>query len=497
LIAFPFHVVRQANALLLLHCDLVAVAFVAALLHGEHASVAYVTRLSSPRHKTTALICISTWRALECVVALLRFVFVVVLCGLAGVAAVPARAEAPAAVALPGGATEAAATKAPAEATPANAGSNWYDKLKIRGYTQIRYNGFPTFNSNDKLVNAQGDRSIGGGSGFLIRRARGILYGDVHPQLSVYLQTDFASSIDSQTHIAIVRDWYADIFLTPKKTWRVRVGQSKVPYGFENLQSSQNRLPLDRGDPLNSAVKDERDLGAFLYWAPEHARQLFKSLVDDGLKGSGDYGVFALGVYNGQTANRFDNNNNLHAVARFTWPMEIGNQIIEAGVGGYMGKYRVSVAAVDGVKTTTTGPDNDLMDRRAAATFVLYPKPLGFVAEYTVGEGPQQSKNNPSLVGVHGLHGGYAQTMFKIDRPFLDTEALIPYVRAQYYRGGKKFETNAPRYVINEVEFGAEWQVWKALEIVAAYMVSDRTSSKAPYDREQGHVGRMQLQFNY
>jgi hypothetical protein len=45
-----------------------------------------------------------------------------------------------------------------------------------------------------------------------------------------------------------------------KKEYRVRIGQSKVPYGFENLQSSQNRLTLDRNDALNSAVANERDL---------------------------------------------------------------------------------------------------------------------------------------------------------------------------------------------------------------------------------------------
>jgi phosphate-selective porin len=35
------------------------------------------------------------------------------------------------------------------------------------------------------------------------------------------------------------------------KKFRLRVGQSKVPFGFENLQSSQNRLTLDRNDALN------------------------------------------------------------------------------------------------------------------------------------------------------------------------------------------------------------------------------------------------------
>jgi hypothetical protein len=39
-----------------------------------------------------------------------------------------------------------------------------------------------------------------------------------------------------------------------KKRISVRVGYSKVLFGFENMQSSQNRLTLDRNDALNSAV---------------------------------------------------------------------------------------------------------------------------------------------------------------------------------------------------------------------------------------------------
>lgn len=425
--------------------------------------------------------------------------------------------DAPAATAAPAATDDVPVESEPAVTTPAATDSvvvpavpevalevepeaepkpEWYEVLNIRGYTQLRYNGFPTFDSNDDLVNAQGDRSIGGGNGFLIRRARVILYGDVHEQLAVYLQTDFASWIGDQGGAAIVRDWYADVFLTPNREFRLRVGQSKVPYGFENMQSSQNRLALDRNDPLNSAVKDERDMGVFFYWAPAHVRELFKSLVADNLKGSGDYGVLGLGVYNGQTANRFDTNDNLHVVARLTWPFQFGDQVLEAGVGGYVGKYRVSVSSSDAMTYTTTSPTNDLLDRRLAASVMLYPKPFGFTAEYNIGEGPAQGRNNPGLIDVRGLHGGYVLLMYKIDQPF-GTYSLIPYVRAQYYRGGKKFEQNAPRYEIDEIELGIEWQIWKALELVAAYMICDRTSSRAPYNQERGHVGRMQLQFNY
>jgi hypothetical protein len=45
-------------------------------------------------------------------------------------------------------------------------------------------------------------------------------------------------------------------------------------------------LTLDRNDALNSAVANERDLGAFFYWAPSKIRERFAMLVKDGYKGS-------------------------------------------------------------------------------------------------------------------------------------------------------------------------------------------------------------------
>jgi hypothetical protein len=52
------------------------------------------------------------------------------------------------------------------------------------------------------------------------------------------------------------------IYHLMQKEYRVRIGQSKVSYGFENLQSSQNRLSLDRNDALIVQLL-MRDLGAF------------------------------------------------------------------------------------------------------------------------------------------------------------------------------------------------------------------------------------------
>ncbi|MBM7113708.1 porin [Archangium primigenium] len=374
--------------------------------------------------------------------------------------------------------------------------SHWYDKLRIRGYTQFRYNRLPSFRVNEELINDQGDRFLGKNTGFGIRRARVILFGDVHERVSVYLQPDFASVISDQYNVAIMRDWYADVFLDSRKEFRLRVGQSKVPFGFENLQSSQNRLPFDRNDAINSAVKDERDLGVFFYWAPDEIRQRFKHLVDSGLKGSGDYGVVGTGIYNGQTANRAERNDTPHVVARVTWPFLFGKQFVEVGVGGYYGRYNVTVTPTATAPYALLDGANDLVDTRANLSLMIYPQPLGFVAEYNVGRGPSLGGGDEAFtVASRPLRGGYAQLMYKLDGVLGVT--LIPYVRGTLYEGGKKFETNAPRYDVRELEMGVEWQIYKALELTAAYAISDRTSSRAPYIQQRGDLTRVQLQVNY
>ena len=140
----------------------------------------------------------------------------------------------------------------------------WYDKIQIRGYAQVRYNGL--LQTNEDLECEQCDRSWGGDNDFFIRRMRLIFYGQLSSRVYFYVQPDFASSSSATAlHFGQLRDAYFDVGIDEKSQFRFRIGQSKVPYGFENMQSSQNRLPLDRADALNSAVSNERDLGLFFY----------------------------------------------------------------------------------------------------------------------------------------------------------------------------------------------------------------------------------------
>lgn len=367
----------------------------------------------------------------------------------------------------------------------------WYEKMRIRGYAQFRYNRIGE--TNPRLVNNQGDQSIGDNRQFLLRRARMIFSGDINDHVSYYIQPDFASGVTGPNplHFLQIRDFYADIFLDSEKEYRIRVGQSKIPYGFENLQSSQNRLTLDRSDSVNSGLVNERDLGVMFYWAPSEIRERFKYLVESGLKGSGDYGVFGFGVYNGQTANRTELNDGLHLVARATYPFQFANgQIFEPGLSGYTGSYNVT-------RSAGIGGGDQFTDQRGALSFVLYPQPLGLQGEYTWGEGPELNATN-TAVQSGSLEGGYFQIFYKWDEVgFRRQGTLIPYAKIQRYDGGRKHETNSPNYRIREAEVGVEYQLCKALELTVAYTWAERTFPVIPHEQEKGELVRMQLQWNY
>ena len=370
--------------------------------------------------------------------------------------------------------------------------AKWYESISIRGYSQIRYNRL--LETNPNLNCEQCDRSWGNNGGFFMRRMRVIFFGQIGPKVYFYVQPDFASSPSSdRLHFGQIRDAYFDIGLDDDNEFRLRIGQSKVPYGFENMQSSQNRIPLDRNDALNSAVSNERDIGAFFYWAPKEKRKLFSSLVSEGLKGSGDYGVFAFGLYNGQTANNPELNNKLHAVTRFSYPMLLGNQILEMGIQAYKGQFVIPRSNLSaGVKYK---PDLNYADERLAASVILYPKPFGIQAEYNVGKGPAFNKQTDSIE-VQSLNGGYV-TLAYLKK--FSKQTLIPFIRYQQYNGGKKHERDARSYDVKELELGAEWQINKNFELVVNYTISNRRYEDyiLQNNLQKGNLLRIQAQVNF
>ena len=377
--------------------------------------------------------------------------------------------------------------------TTAHPKKQWYENIQMRGYAQVRYNRL--LETNPLLKCEQCDKSIGDKNGFSMRRLRLVWYGQVHPRVYMYIQPDLASSLNSALPgmVAQIRDAYFDIGILKNNNLKARVGQSKVPFGFDNMQSSQNRLNLDRSDAINSAFANERDMGTFFMYTPEKRKKLYSTLANDGLKTSGDYGMATFGLFNGQLANNPEANNNLHWVGRFTYPFSIKSQIIEAGVQMYRGQFTLTQANLtNNVKVKS---DLTYLDSRKAASFILYPKPFGIQAEYNAGVGPKYNATTDSIE-TGKLNGGYIVASFKTS--YKET-TIIPFARYNYYNGGKKMEKDARAYLVKELEFGIEWQLAKNLEITMAYNMADRTTQDKSNtnNHQKGNFLRIQVQVNY
>lgn len=373
----------------------------------------------------------------------------------------------------------------------------WYDQINLRGYTQLRYHS--VLDRDGAELNVPNDRSISENNTFFIRRGRIILSGDVSEHLGIYIQPDMNASPGSGDFSVQLRDMYGDVYLDKAKEYRIRFGQSKVPFGWSNMQSSANRAAFERPDALNSAVEGERDIGAFFYWAPDEIRKRYADLIKLGLKGSGDYGLVGFGGYSGQGLNRLDLNNTPHVVAKVSYPFQLASgQFFEAGVQAYSGKFVTSTQAITvaGKTVTPSARPGGIADERVGLSAIWYPQPFGIEAEWNVGRGPELSSDRRTI-GADALHGGYVQFAYK-DQNKLGN--WFPFARWHYYSGGRKFAVNAPNTLVNELDFGIEWSPWNPVEFTIQFTRTfDRTNTRtAPYnDTISADRISFQAQINY
>jgi hypothetical protein len=398
----------------------------------------------------------------------------------------------------------------------------WYEKISIRGYSQFRYN----YTIDNDFLRSEQDRSIEGNNEFFVRRARLVISGQPHERVFFYFQPSFEGLIGAVEQAGVVRDLYADLYLTQNKEWRIRAGLSKVPFGFENMQSSQARLALDRNDALNSGVPGERDLGLHLYYTPTSVRERLRRLADSGLKGSGDYGMLGIGVYNGQGINVRDQNKNKHVVFHSMYPYEFPNgQILQIGMDAYTGQHHVTttpVVPLNPLPASAGAPldpilqnGGNYLDERVAWHFVLFPQPFGLQGEYMIGRGPELNQAR-TQVNTGSLRGGYIQFFYNY-RCESFCESIMPFVRLQEYYGGKKAQANSPRSTVREAEIGLEYRFNRALELTVMYTWTQRTSpdsatipascadpgvqgiacAQMPYQLQSGNLLRFQLQWSF
>ena len=386
---------------------------------------------------------------------------------------------------------------------PKKPGKPWYEKLSFRGYTQLRFNrivsGPATAPDGISRLRTIGDGEVRDDSHFSFRRVRLVLQGDLNDYLSLYMQPDFAAAVSNQSvgerreGFVQLRDAYVDVFPTGDKSFRVRLGQSKIPYGWENMQSSSNRLALDRSDAINSAAPGERDLGVVLYYTPDPVRRIWDRLAADGQKLFGNYGAFGLGVFNGQGLNRTERNDSVMTVGLATWPFELGGlgldgQVFE--VGGAFVRNRISPELRSGGISPVSFADN-----RVGIHAILYPQPFGLQGEWNWGTGPEFDPAT-GRIEERPLNGGYIQAMGRVKRSPIGS--FYPFARWQYYRGGFKGALNAPRLETEELELGVEFLPTPPLEITITYgWASRKEADERRFGQAEGNLLRVQAQWNY
>ncbi len=95
----------------------------------------------------------------------------------------------------------------------------------------------------------------------------------------VYLQPDFAVTPPGSTdanQFTQIRDWYADCYIDPCKVHRVRVGSSKIPYGWRTY--SLARIVYHWIVRMGSIVRHVMNVISvfFYYYTPESAQDFFQ-----------------------------------------------------------------------------------------------------------------------------------------------------------------------------------------------------------------------------
>lgn len=161
------------------------------------------------------------------------------------------------------------------------------EKVKLSGYVQAQF-------TSDDAADPETD--------FRVRRARLKIEAPVTDMAALTLQVDATRSVD-------LKDAYLDLGHS-SDVWRLRLGQSKVPFMYEVLESSSSRLEPERTALATTLFPGERDQGAWMQ---------LSNILGDSIPGA----TLDVGFQNGAGANTADNNDNKDVVARLRVP--IGN----------------------------------------------------------------------------------------------------------------------------------------------------------------------------
>lgn len=372
----------------------------------------------------------------------------------------------------------------------------WYERIRINGYSQFRYNLGATDGRFDIPLNDSfGDQQ---GNEFYVRRLRLVFQGQVSERIAFFMQFALEGGQQELSNREII-DNYADFYLTKDRIHRLRLGLHRVPNAFDTYRSSTNRQELDRHESIQSGAPGERDLGIAYYWSPKIAQERFAELAAYH-NGPGDYGVFGIMVYNGQTRNRLELNKDKHVGVRLAWPFQFRNgRLLEAGMHGYHGMFSVPGASQPNVPSVARCQDRltaeggcDVKDQRFNAYIWTPPQPWGIMTEFTIGRGPKRNAQT-GFIDESQILGYYIQLNYTWR--YSDVGMLTPYVRWGEYYGGFKSLNGAPDGQSRTWNFGLVWEPDTHFRFVADYVFKNGLNSTLVANQPQIDFDASQLRF--
>ncbi len=372
----------------------------------------------------------------------------------------------------------------------------WYERIRITGYMQFKYNMGATDRRFDlPLTDSFGDQQ---GNEFYVRRLRLVFQGQVSERVAVFTQFALEGGQQTPQNNEII-DAYADYYITKDKVNRIRFGLHRVPNSFDTYRSSTNRQEMDRHESVQSGAPGERDLGLAYYWSPKIAQERFAQLAAYH-NGPGDYGVFGIMVYNGQSRSRLELNKDKHVGAKLSYPFLFPNgRLLETGVLAFHGMFSVPGASQPNVATAarcisplTSEGGCDIKDQRVTAYVWTPPQPWGLLAEFTVGRGPKRN-GRTNFIEESSVVGGYVQGYYTWR--YSDVGMLTPYVRYGEYYGGFKSLNGAPDGQSRTWNLGLVWEPDTHFRFVADYVFKDGLNSTLVLNRAQDAFDASQLRF--
>jgi len=268
------------------------------------------------------------------------------------------------------------------KAFPVNAGK----KISLAGYTQVRY----------QLMEEQGKID-----GFDIRRARLDLKGNISPYWGYRVQFDLAGTPK-------LLDAYVDLKLNDY--FNFSIGQAKVPFSMENLQSSPQLMLIDRSQVVEALTARGKDIGG-----NQNGRDIGIQMGGTIVK-SNDRPVidYRLGIFNGAGINVMDNNDNKDYAARLILHPIAGLDISGAY---YDGSRFIPEVRTDNVVTT---PSYNVDRDRYGADLSYDIKNFSLRSEYIKGKDDQVKREGYYVMAGYYFLQRKVQVVGKYD--FYDTD---------------------------------------------------------------------------